>query len=133
MNEPLYRKLATIIDAYHRCEKELNPWSTNHKERAERLVLDYMPSGSGIDAGTHLYLSESTGEKLVFGTSFHHMTEGMYDGWTEHNITVRPSLIHGFTLTISGRNRNEIKDYLYEVFAEALSITLDNDGQRVAA
>jgi len=41
---------------------------------------------------------------------------GFYDGWTEHRITVKPSLAFGFELTISGRDRNEIKDYLSDVF-----------------
>ena len=41
---------------------------------------------------------------------------GMYDGWSEHTITVHPSLQFGFRLTVSGRDRKEIKDYLHETF-----------------
>lgn len=46
---------------------------------------------------------------------------GYYDGWTEHTITVTPAFIGGFELSISGRNRNDIKDYISEVFNQALS------------
>ena len=50
-----------------------------------------------------------------------HPETGMYDGWTEHTVTVRPSLQFGFRLSISGRNRNGIKDYIAEVFGEILN------------
>lgn len=51
---------------------------------------------------------------------------GFYDGWTEHTITVRADLAHGFKISISGRNRNEIKDYLHEVFSDCLETEISN-------
>ena len=45
---------------------------------------------------------------------------GFYDGWTGHTITITPSF-SGINLRISGPNRNDIKDYLYETFDYALS------------
>ena len=51
---------------------------------------------------------------------------GMYDGWTEHKIVITPDLLHGFNLSIGGRNRNEIKDYLHEVYSAALAEEFDN-------
>ena len=45
---------------------------------------------------------------------------GYYDGWTEHTVTVTPSLQHAFSLRISGRNRNDIKDMMHESFNYAL-------------
>jgi len=36
------------------------------------------------------------------------------------NITVKPSLIHGITLEITG-NCRDAEDYIYDVFNEALS------------
>lgn len=83
-------------------------------------VNNCLPSGSGIDCGTHLG-NESTEKRLVFHFSFHHMHEdGFYDGWTEHKAIVTPSLVDDFNLRITGSNRNEIKDYLYDVFEQAL-------------
>jgi hypothetical protein len=81
-----------------------------------------MPSGSGVDIGTKLDLGESTSDKLVFSASFHHMDEhGGYDGWTDHKIIVTPSLQFGFNLKITGRDRNQIKDYLSDIFHTALT------------
>ena len=121
--EPLYRQIAGLLIAASNCRTEpLNPeWESRHTARMLRLVSEYMPSGSGIDSGTQLDTDRSTGEKLVFTTSFHHMHEsGMYDGWTDHTVTVRPSLYFGLDISISGRNRNEIKDLLHEQFDIAL-------------
>lgn len=53
---------------------------------------------------------------------------GMYNGWTEHVITVRPSLQFGITLSVSGRNCNDIKDYIAEIFQHALTQTIAWDG-----
>lgn len=118
----LYRELASLVRARLNCEETGNrEWFQKHEERIEELVKNYMPSGSGFDCGTKIDLDKSTPEKLVFYTDFHHMNEvGYYDGWTEHRITVRPSLAFGFTLTISGNNRNEIKDYIHQAFDCAL-------------
>jgi hypothetical protein len=76
-----------------------------------------LPHGAGFDAGTSLDESQSHADKVIFHTSFHHMNDaGYYDGWTEHTVTVTPSLIHGINLRVSGRNRNEIKDHIAESF-----------------
>ncbi len=117
----LYRELASLVRARLNCEETGNrEWFQKHEARIEELVKNYMPSGSGFDCGTKIDLDKSTPEKLVFYTDFHHMNEGYYDGWTEHCITVRPSLLCNFTLTISGKNRNEIKDYIHQAFDCAL-------------
>lgn len=119
----LANQLAVLIDAYSRCvEKGSSEWEEKHLERMEFLVNEYMPSGSGFDSGTYLDFDASTGEKLIFKTSFHHMHEsGMYDGWTEHEVIVTPSLMFGFNLRVTGKNRNEIKDYIAEMFNEILN------------
>lgn len=121
----LYVELANLIRARLNCQQRTpepnQEWFERHTDTIKQLVKDYMPSGGGIDDGTRIDLDRSTGSKLVFTTNFHHMDEsGMYDGWTEHTVTVRPSF-GGIELTISGRNRNDIKDYLHETFEYALS------------
>jgi hypothetical protein len=121
LQKPLYAAIATAIGALARCKASNNTewvdrWTDELKQAENKL-----PSGSGFDSGTTLDLDASTSEKLVFRTSFHHMDEnGCYDGWTEHTITVRPSLEFGFNLTISGRNRNDIKSYMAEQFGYIL-------------
>lgn len=75
------------------------------------------PSGSGIDDGTQSDLDDWDGKKIVFYASFHHMNDcGYYVGWTEHVFTVYPDLQFGFNLKISGPNRNDIKEYLADVY-----------------
>lgn len=99
-------------------------WFGEHRKTIERLVAEYMPSGSGFDDGTRFDFDKSTPDKLVLNTAFHHMTEGMYDGWTEHTVTVKPSFT-GTLIRISGPNRNEIKDYIQEAFDHALTQEID--------
>jgi hypothetical protein len=95
-------------------------WLDKHTDTIKRIVQNG-PSGSGIDNGTQIALDNSTGNKLVFTTAFHHMDEGgMYDGWTYHVITIRPSLQFGFDMKITGSNRNDIKEYLSEVYSNWL-------------
>ena len=83
-------------------------------------IMETAPSGSGIDCGTKLH-EDSTGGRLVFVSEFHHMNEGgYYDGWTEHRIIVTPTF-SDFDIRVTGRNRNEIKDYLADVYEAWLS------------
>jgi hypothetical protein len=124
---PRYVKLARLIDQNERCIANGN---TEWKERTDisiERLMQTAPSGNGIDSGTTL-IRENDGKapkgvnKLQFRADFHHMNDaGYYDGWTEHIITVRPDLGFGFDLTVSGRNRNGIKEYLAEIYYQWLS------------
>jgi hypothetical protein len=122
MERKLYQAIASKVMARVSC-KENNPeWFDKHETAIEKLVADHMPSGSGIDTGTTIDFEKSRADRLVFTCSYHHMNEtGYYDGWTDHTVTVIPSLAFGFDLKISGRDRNGIKDYLGDVFQHALS------------
>lgn len=116
MKEKLYVKLARTLDAYQRCVKEGKDFQFVHWTTIQD-IMSTAPSGSGIDSGTTFDDTRSNGDKLVFYTHYHHMNEGgYYDGWTDHTITVKPSLMFGFDLSISGKNRNDIKDYLHDVY-----------------
>lgn len=120
--KPLYQTLASLIQARLNCIKSNNTeWLEKHTANIFELVKNCLPSGSGIDCGTKIDLDMSTPDKIVLHTSFHHMNDcGMYDGWTEHTVTVTPSLQFGFNLKISGRDRNDIKEYLHEVYSNDL-------------
>lgn len=125
---PLYVALARAIGAQKRCaETGRTEWEARHAERIAQLARRFLPSGSGLDLTPAVDVERSTEERIVIcRADFHHMNEhGFYDGWTEHEVTVRPSLAYGFELRISGRDRREIKDYLHEVFAEALRTLVD--------
>ena len=119
---PLYQALARALVARQNCEKSGNTeWFAKHTATIQELCRLHLPSGSGFDNGTTINLDLSTSDKLVFVTSYHHMNgDGFYDGWTEHTVTVRPSLSSTITLAISGRDRNDVKEYIHECFTAAL-------------
>ena len=62
----------------------------------------------------------------MFRVDFHHMDDnGYYDGWTEHVVTVKPSLCFDIEISVSGRNRNGIKEYILDTFHHLLIILVD--------
>jgi hypothetical protein len=117
----LAETLFGLQQAIDNCERSGNvEWLAKHREQI-RALCKLLPSGSGIDNGTKLVEIDTDEEMIILSCEFHHMNEhGSYDGWTEHTIRVRPSFT-GLHLNISGKNRNEIKDYLHEVYTQALS------------
>lgn len=130
----LYSELASRVQARLNClnvktaTEQSNEWLDKHEETIERLVKQHMPSGSGFDSGTKIDFSASHADKLIFTTSFHHMDEhGYYDGWTDHTVTVTPSLQFKYHLRISGRNRDDIKEIIHEAFDVALSTDVTYD------
>jgi len=143
MQQTLIQEIAALVDARLTClERERKgshderkgahdgaDWVQTHTERLRALARDRLPSGSGLDSGTEIDLERSTGEKIVLTTSYHHMNEaGLYDGWTDHTITVRASLVHGIELKISGRDRGQIKDHLAELYDAALTAPTKGNG-----
>lgn len=123
MNTPLYQAIAAAVDARARCDERGNSeWEQRWFARLEWIGRNILPSGSGFDSGTSIDVDRSRPDRLVLTTAFHHMDDaGYYDGWTEHAIIVRPSLIHGFELRIDGRDRNGIKEYIADVFGALLA------------
>lgn len=122
----LYQRMASVVDARLRCIERGNvQWITRHGEVIEKLCEE-LPTGSGFDSGAQIDLEKSTGERLVFYTSFHHMDEvGGYDGWTDHSVIVTPSLILGISIRVTGKDRNDIKDYIGEAFEQDLTKEID--------
>ena len=121
MSKPLYvwiaRKLAALSTVHEDIASDDLDW----------LEKEYLPSGSGFDAGTKIDREASGKNKIVLTTSFHHMNDaGYYDGWTEHKIIIRPDLEFGFTFTISGRDKRGIKDYIGDIFQNALSMEINH-------
>lgn len=131
---PLYQVIAHMLQAIENCNTMAQaggPDAGHYAAMAERhatrlhwYVENYMPYGSGFDGGTRIDTAESTPDKLVFRTAFHHMNaNGYYTRWTDHKVTVRPSLAFGYTLKIGGRDHDGIKEYMADVFAESLDRT----------
>lgn len=127
MKTTVIREIAARLAAIINCDKSGNSGArANHMLVLRYIERELLPSGSGIDSGTQIDFDKSKPESVRLNTSFHHMDDGgTYDGWTEHTVTIRPSFVYGLDITISGRNRNDIKDYLAQTFDGALSAEID--------
>ncbi|HEX7041126.1 MAG TPA: hypothetical protein VF202_13490, partial [Trueperaceae bacterium] len=110
-------ELAALVLAIRNCEKSGNlDWKEQHKDRLFELCRSHLPRGAGLDGSTFILLDRCTDSKLVFRTSFHHMNDaGMYDGWTDHIVTVHASFFEP-RVTVSGPNKNEVKDDIAQRF-----------------
>lgn len=112
--------------AWRNCIKSNNSlWEFRHNELLHLIEKNILPSGAGIDSGCKLNFEKSTDMRIVIDFSYHHMNEaGFYDGWTEHSLTITPSF-DGIDLRISGKDRNQIKDYLYDTFHHCLTSKIE--------
>ena len=128
----VFEELASRVEAIRNCVASGNSeWELKHKATVRQIVADFLPSGAGWDNGTGFEFSSSHADKLVFYGAFHHMDDaGYYDGWTEHTVTVTPAFVGRYHIRISGRDRNEIKDYIHEIFDVALATRIEWDSDR---
>lgn len=118
----LCQKIASTIAAIQNCERMGNQdWVTRHTDTLAELAK-LLPHGSGFDGKTEIDVACSNDSRIIIRTEYHHMdANGCYDGWTEHTLTVRAHLMFAFTVSVSGRNRNGIKDYIAETYEYILS------------
>ena len=121
----LYIALASLAERYQNTCRQFalshSPMAEHCHDEFYRLAKEHLPSGSGFDAGTKVDIESVTPRIMAFGTSFHHMDEhGSYDGWTEHVVRIHAEF-GGFELTVSGRDRNDIKDFIGDTFHQALT------------
>lgn len=125
--------LTACKTALDNCIKSGNTdWEVRWRYRLDALV-DLIPSGSGLDSGPRkLYDLEISPDAIQFAVSFHHMSDvGYYDGWTDHTVTVRPAF-DGITVKVSGRDRNDVKDYIHDTMYHAFMahVTWDDAAAR---
>lgn len=128
-DKTLIQRIANKVEYLKRCEG--NPqyviYTDKARENLDRL-LKHLPSGSGIDSGTKLDWDRSSEKRVIFTLGFHHMDEhGFYAGWTEHTAIVTPSF-DGFDLKITGKDRNQVKEYLYDTYYHALRQPITDEG-----
>ena len=112
-----YSELAQAIQWYNdTTDGKRDDWNQKAEEKIRELEKQ-LPYGSGFDNGSKVNLEQSKTQRIVIDTAFHHMNEnGYYDGWTEHQVIVTPCLKYGYSLRITGRNRNQVKDYIFDMF-----------------
>lgn len=126
MSKSVAQAIAVLVEARLNCIKHKNTEVADfNEERLLKIVKETMPSGSGIDNGVKIDLDKCTKNKLVFNFDYHHMNRnGYYDGWTDHTLTVTPEF-NGFDMKISGRDKNQTKEYLYDLFSGVLGETFE--------
>jgi hypothetical protein len=116
MDIPLIEKIAQVC-----AWKPLFPEFI--KARVERIheLEKLLPSGSGIDCGCKIQYNSSNAKKVIIEFDYHNMDEhGGYCGWTHYRLIITPSLVNTFDLHIVGRNKNDIKEYFYDLFSDIL-------------
>lgn len=125
MKTKLIERIYKDIQARKNCIKTanfewLNKW-TDHLE----ILNNFLPSGSGIDSGCKIDIENSKEDKIIISFGFHHLNEnGYYTGWTSHKLILRPTFDE-FDMKITGPDKNQIKDYLYDVFYNNLNEEID--------
>lgn len=118
MNTINLTQLSKSIAAYNQCNQE---WKDKAEDRINELCKE-LPHGSGIDGKCEIDLVQSKENRIVFYFEFHHMDEnGYYCGWTEHNLIITPNF-GSFDMRITGKDKNQIKEYLYSLWMEVFSI-----------
>ena len=50
---------------------------------------------------------------------------GYYTGWTSHTVIVKPSLCIEIEVSITGHDKNQIKEYLGDVYYQWLKEEID--------
>ena len=127
----VYQEIASLIIAIDNCNQAGNfEWMEKHESRIEEIAKNYLPSGSGFDSGSTVNIGDSTGNRIVIDSSYHHMNEnGYYDGWTDMTIIVTPSLAFGFDIKIKApgipKKYRMDRDYFHECFSTSLDTILD--------
>ena len=121
----IYKELGSYINTYiwHTKNSVSYPLiCENFVEKAEDLVKEHFPSGSGFDSGTSIVWDKCKHNKIVLRADFHHMDDnGYYCGWSEHEVIIVPSFSFGFDLRVTGRNKRNIKEYIEDTMHYVLS------------
>jgi hypothetical protein len=123
MQVKVYQRFAQLLQARENCKKHGNKeWFEKHDDEIN-VLINQLPSGSGIDSGNSLD-EKSTSEKIIINSSFHKMDEnGFYDGWINYRVIITASLSWDFNLNIIGNfgKRQDIKEYLAEIYSNSFS------------
>ena len=129
----VYRQLAQWSRNYHQVQDE--GMRASYEEWITRLVREYLPYGSGIDAGVELDLNASSAERIVLVSSFHMLNDGgYYIGWWDFKVTITPSMVLDFNIRVSScqKDKRLLRPYIAELFSDSLSqVVTDGFYERV--
>lgn len=113
------------LTAAENCHKSGNSeWLKRWAAYVTSISRECLPSGAGIDNGTHVLGLTRDKRGFVLTFYYHHMDDtGYYTGWTEFRAYVHPAF-SGLEITLHGRNVNGCKEYLHQTLHESLSAEL---------
>lgn len=105
----LYQKIARVASQKNAMLK-----------RDEFVMLQkLLPIGNGIEKECVILL-KSTEKRIVIDTTYRHQINPLEIRWTDHQIVITPSFEGEINIRVTGKNVDNIKEYLHEVFREAL-------------
>lgn len=123
----LYQWIARMVESLEKNDsRDSDPVIRNRCMDALYDLEKFLPSGSGFNSKCQI-LSSSKSNRIVIETSFQHMCEHGYTGWTKHLVIVTPSLMYGMQIQITGKDKNEIKGYIRETMEIALNTEINNE------
>ncbi len=115
-------RIAELVEARANCHANGNAeWFERHTAALSELIRNHLPSGSGIDVGCLLCLASCKRDRIVIDVPFHCMSEnGYYTGWRTFKVVATPAF-QSINIEVTGRDVNGVKDYLADLFFEALT------------
>ena len=108
----LYKEIARVLGQKNK--------SLNVIEKELTLFKEVLPNGNGIEAGCVISL-KSTKKRIVIDTLYWHTNDSDETSrWTAHQVIITPSFEREINIRITGKNKDNVKDYLHDIFREAL-------------
>lgn len=129
------RKVIDAIREYIDMAKESN----QHYAILEKLANNYLPNGDGFNNGTEIDVENSTKDRIILSSAYHHMDDyGIYCDWSHFKVIVTfeedgTFNILGIDTIIYGNADRSMRDldieYWAEVFTYALDVELKGRGK----
>ena len=110
----LYQKIARVVTQKN----------TPQKGKDLALLQELLPNGNVIGLQKQnlstvkcVILLKSTKKRIVIDTAYWHPIIRL---WTDHQVVITPSFEGEINVRITGKNENNVKEYLHDIFREAL-------------
>ena len=104
----LYQKIARVISQEN----------TNVIVKDLALLQELLPPVNKTPKQVKtVILVKSTKERIEIATSYWHYETSR---WTDHRVVITPSFEGEINIRITGKNEDNVKEYLHDIFREAL-------------
>lgn len=149
MRTKLYQKIAIAGEKVIRLRKELeeankNAWDSYYRLEDSLIIANddlaalgyHLRTGSGFDVSPTI--TKASDSKIVIKGSYHIMDHlGMYVGWIDFFVTVKPSLVNRFSLDVKLVHPEHyphgsivgLKDYITQYYCEEVDQDIENEDE----